>query len=69
HTDKCIGCGACVQICPANALALDSKNKTHIVRIDDKLCITCFCCHEVCPAKAISIGRVPMRIWHRTKRS
>ena len=69
HTDKCIGCGACVQICPANALALDSKNKTHIVRINDKLCITCFCCHEICPAKAISIGRVPLRLWHRAVRS
>ncbi len=59
HAEKCIGCSACVNICPAKALALgkDSQGR-HKVRIDDSVCITCYCCHEVCPASAISIGRV-----------
>jgi len=65
HAKKCIGCGACVEICPARALQLDKHGRSNIVRIDDKLCITCFCCHEVCPAKAISVGRAPLRIGHR----
>jgi len=61
--DKCIGCSACVKICPAHALEL-GKNKSmqHQIRIDDEACITCFCCHEVCPARAISIGKVPFRM-------
>jgi len=66
HESKCIGCGACVRICPPKVLSLDSKHRNHRVRIDDSRCITCFCCHEVCPEKAISIGRVPFRIWHRS---
>ncbi|SLM17560.1 Iron-sulfur cluster-binding protein [uncultured spirochete] len=67
HTKKCIGCRACVEICPAKALRLDKKNRSNIIRIDDRLCITCFCCHEVCPAKAITIGRAPLRIAHRPR--
>ena len=65
HKNKCIGCSACIEICPAKVLLLDRKNGSNIIRINDKLCITCFCCHEVCPAKAITVGRAPVRIVHR----
>lgn len=59
HPDKCVGCSACVRICPAKALELGRNVKgEHQIRIDDLSCITCFCCHEICPAHAISIGRV-----------
>ncbi len=67
HTKACIGCKACVEICPAKALELEKRGRTNRIRIDDRLCITCFCCHEVCPAKAISIGKAPFRIAHRAK--
>ncbi len=60
--DPCIGCSACVRICPVKALALGKDEKLrNRVRIDDAACITCFCCHEVCPAKAIEIGKVRYR--------
>lgn len=68
HTKKCIGCGACVHICPAKALALDRRKGSNVIRIDDKRCITCFCCHEVCPAGAITIGHALLRIAHRPHR-
>jgi len=62
HPDLCIGCSACVKICPAAALELDKNRQgQHQIRIDDAACITCFCCHEICPAHAISIGRVLSR--------
>ena len=67
HTNPCIGCKACVEICPAKALELEKHGRANRIRIDDSLCITCFCCHEVCPAKAISIGRAPLRIAHRAR--
>jgi uncharacterized protein (DUF362 family)/Pyruvate/2-oxoacid:ferredoxin oxidoreductase delta subunit len=67
HTGKCVGCGACVEICPTKALKLDKKHSSNTIRIDDRLCITCFCCHEVCPAKAITVGRAPLRIAHRPR--
>ncbi|MCX7776284.1 MAG: DUF362 domain-containing protein [Spirochaetaceae bacterium] len=65
RTARCIGCQACIRICPAKVLSLDTHMGSNTVRIDDSHCITCFCCHEVCPANAIEIGRVLTRIWHR----
>lgn len=49
--DKCIGCGKCVQSCPAQIIVLkDRKAKPEL-----KKCISCFCCHELCPVDAIRI--------------
>jgi len=53
---KCIACGKCVQICPADALELQGVKKKHI-NIDYDKCIRCYCCHEVCPVEAIRISR------------
>lgn len=63
---SCIGCLACVKICPVQALDLEKGAKNR-VRIDDKACITCFCCHEVCPASAIHIGKVLRRPFRSRK--
>lgn len=54
--ERCIGCGQCVAICPAQALRADPNDKKHIL-IQDNLCIRCFCCHEVCRQNAIEIKR------------
>lgn len=50
-TEKCIGCGRCVKVCPQHALTLIDK-KSHV---DIDKCIGCFECITVCPVKAISI--------------
>ena len=53
---KCIKCGDCIKICPADALSFSEKiNKK--VAINYKKCIRCYCCHEVCPEDAIYIKR------------
>ena len=52
---KCIGCGKCVQSCPAQIIAL--QNKKAVPKL--KGCISCFCCHELCPVDAIKI-KVPL---------
>ena len=53
---KCIRCGDCIKICPADALSF-SKEKDKKVEINYKKCIRCYCCHEVCPVDAIIIKR------------
>ncbi|MHA1902930.1 MAG: NADH-ubiquinone oxidoreductase-F iron-sulfur binding region domain-containing protein [Candidatus Thorarchaeota archaeon] len=50
--DKCIGCGACKRICPANAITGENK-KIH--EISQDLCIKCGACFEVCPPKADAV--------------
>lgn len=55
--NKCIACGKCVKICPADALELQGSKKKHI-NIDYNKCIRCYCCHEVCPVEAIRISRL-----------
>ena len=44
---KCNHCGACVTICPANAIPEASPNQT-----DNSRCISCTACIHVCPQQA-----------------
>lgn len=55
HTsDKCIGCGKCVSLCPVNKIHLDSnKHPTW-----DKMCMHCMSCINNCPVEAIDYGNV-----------
>ena len=51
---RCIGCGACIKICPQGILSLDAAKRNWVL-IDDDSCIRCFCCQEVCMEDAIKI--------------
>ncbi|MDD5449764.1 MAG: 4Fe-4S dicluster domain-containing protein [Candidatus Omnitrophica bacterium] len=62
HEEDCIGCAACVQVCPSGALSFSDKNEggkarrvlTH--RID--LCVFCGQCQANCPTeKGIMLTR------------
>lgn len=47
-TDKCVRCGKCVSLCPADNIELiDGK-----IEFDDK-CVACLGCYHRCPQKAI----------------
>ena len=48
-TDECIGCGACVDSCPVNAI---SEGDGKYV-IDEAECIDCGACDPTCPVGAI----------------
>ncbi len=51
---KCIGCGACVNACPPNALELlSNSNGTKTLRYFIGRCIYCWRCIDVCPVGAI----------------
>ena len=55
HQD-CVGCGDCVEICPADTIDMvGEKQKRPEVNLDD--CIRCFCCQEICKYKAVDIKR------------
>jgi len=50
NTDKCTGCGGCVEVCPSRAISL--MNGT--VTVDGALCTQCEACIDACPTGAIA---------------
>ncbi len=53
HSEECIGCGACEEICPVDAVKLTHDK----AEVDLDWCIGCGVCAVSCPAGAISIKR------------
>lgn len=53
---KCVKCGRCRQICPADAITITGKEAV----FDRQKCISCFCCMEVCPVDAIEMDSSPL---------
>lgn len=49
---SCIGCGACFEVCPADALAPDADGKAVV---DRARCTRCGACAEACYPKALEI--------------
>ncbi|MFH2112112.1 MAG: homocysteine biosynthesis protein [Candidatus Bathyarchaeota archaeon] len=49
---RCISCGACVALCPEEAISLDSQNK---VSLDRAKCVNCGECVDACPLRAITL--------------
>ena len=49
--DECIGCGICVDSCPADVLELEDDRATVV---DGEACIGCAACMDACPADAIT---------------
>ena len=52
-TEKCIGCGACVNACPVSIYdIIDRKSK--VVGDTDK-CVVCRACETICPVGAVVV--------------
>ncbi len=49
----CIGCTACIRLCPTGAIS-GARKQPHV--IDPQLCISCGACAIKCPVKAIAQG-------------
>ena len=48
NLDECLGCGACVEACPAEAISeVDGK---YVINPD--LCLDCGACEGACPVGA-----------------
>jgi len=47
---KCVGCGACVDMCPVNALHVENGK----VQVNND-CIDCGACTSSCPVDALEL--------------
>jgi ferredoxin len=50
-TDKCTGCGLCVEACPVEAITLENEK----AKVDEGTCVDCGACVSECPNEAISV--------------
>jgi MinD superfamily P-loop ATPase len=50
--ESCTGCGACVEVCPPQALFLKDEK----VEIQEEFCEECGFCAAECPVEAIRIN-------------
>ncbi|MEA4873692.1 MAG: 4Fe-4S binding protein [Synergistaceae bacterium] len=48
----CVACGACVNVCPVNAVSI---YKGIWAGVDPEKCIGCSKCEKICPASAITM--------------
>lgn len=51
NSETCIGCSACVPVCPVDAIAMVEDKAI----IDHETCIECGVCIAECPVEAIAI--------------
>jgi NADH-quinone oxidoreductase subunit F len=54
--EKCIGCQACLKICPVHAVSGEPK-QVHLIHQD--ACIRCGLCRSTCPVKGNAIEIIP----------
>lgn len=49
--EKCVGCGACAQVCPQKAICATEDEKGFVYPVlDTTICVSCDLCEKVCPA-------------------
>ena len=53
NTEKCIGCGDCVEVCPQQAFTLGDDGKS--VHAFPERCMECGACRLNCRSEAISL--------------
>lgn len=63
-TEDCCACGACVNICPKNAISMkEDKYGFLFPVIDSDLCIDCKLCKKVCAYQNIIETNNPLKTW------
>ena len=52
--ETCTDCGACVNVCPTEALTIDLDSR--VVSFDPDKCVACGLCVPACPPRAMSVS-------------
>jgi len=52
---KCVGCGACAQVCSSNAISILEKDGKRSIAVDYGICTFCGFCQDQCPTQAIRL--------------
>lgn len=64
NNNKCTACGACVNVCPKNAIAFfNDKYGFAYPQINKELCIDCGLCSKVCPSLNSVNGVYPQKAY------
>jgi ferredoxin len=53
NDERCVHCGACVGVCPSEALTLERPSMEVIFRADE--CVACGECVPTCPVRAMEL--------------
>ncbi len=53
NDERCVDCGACVGICPSQALTLERPSMKVLFRAED--CVACGECVPTCPVRAMEL--------------
>lgn len=62
NANKCVGCMACIDICPKDAIVLRDDLDVYNAVISESKCIGCNACHNVCPNNNSIEMKLP-QIW------
>lgn len=68
NPQQCIGCAACVNACPSNALTVETLLASESLAWQFNLgrCIFCGRCEEVCPTAAIKLSQAyELAVWKK----
>jgi hydrogenase-4 component H len=55
ESERCIGCGACAQVCSSDAISVLDENGKRTIKIDYGHCSFCAFCQDECPTEAIKL--------------
>ncbi len=62
--DNCCACGACVNICPKNAISMKKDRYGFLFpAINSDLCINCKLCKKVCAYQNVNETNTPLKTW------
>jgi NAD-dependent dihydropyrimidine dehydrogenase PreA subunit len=62
--EDCIGCGLCLEMCPATPCVFEMQDITAIV-VHPEECERCMLCVENCPTNAIKMAKLEdMTVWN-----
>ncbi len=55
--EKCIGCGACAQVCSSKAIDIIDGNEKRLIKVNYGHCSFCAFCQDECPTEAIKLTK------------